>query len=176
MLPLPEIAPRLVELAGTRSGRTGEALRATTATAEAVPATERALVPGGTSPDEAANTYSCPDCGGVLQLVHEPGTAPHFRCMVGHAWSAHSLLAAQLTSIEESLWAALRALEEHRKLTVRMLSDARAMGSLLTTRYEDRLRDIEINAARIRSVLLNPVPGDEKSDGDGGSEQDESVN
>ena len=90
-------------------------------------------------------------------------------------WGAHSLLAAQLTSIEESLWAALRALEEHRKLTVRMLADARVSGSLMTTRYEERLRDIEINAARIRSVLLQPVRGDEEPGGDGSADEEEPV-
>jgi two-component system chemotaxis response regulator CheB len=171
VLPLPDIAPRLVELAGTVE-LAGDALRGPSEAPVAATVNDVALVPGGTEGSPTGNTYSCPDCGGVLQLSPEGGGPQHFRCMVGHAWSSRSLLAAQLEHIEESLWAALRALEEHRKLTHRMLIDARAAGSLLTTRYEERLRDLELNAARIRAVLLHPVrgahePGEVNGSGDG---------
>ena len=73
---------------------------------------------------------------------------------------SQSLLAAQLKQVENSLWAALRALEENRKLTVRLLADLRARNSPVSHRYEDRLRDIEINATRIRALLMNPIRDD----------------
>lgn len=158
VLPLEEMALHLMGLVGTAIAAPGEALpnpwgRREATEGEGAPSEEQLGLEGVRAPDPP-NTFSCPDCGGVLQLVEEP-LGEHYRCMVGHGWSSQALLAAQLEHIEESLWAALRALADHRKLTVRLLADARSRGSLLTRRYEDKLRDIEINSGRIRSLLLH---------------------
>lgn len=164
---LGDIGPELINLLGPRRGESGQALGAETAPAQGQGpgvTTETALRPGGASGALLPETYACPDCGGVLQIVPGPNGSHYFRCMVGHAWGEHSLLDAQLQSIEESLWAALRALEEHRKLTMRLLADARSTGSLMSTRYEEKLRDIEINAGRIRTLLLQPVQGDDAAE------------
>lgn len=56
--------------------------------------------------------YSCPDCGGVLDGVHQEGSVLRFRCRVGHAYSVESLLEAQDDTVEHALSTALRALEE----------------------------------------------------------------
>jgi two-component system chemotaxis response regulator CheB len=57
--------------------------------------------------------YTCPDCNGSLQSVGARG----FRCQVGHAWTADSLLDARDTEIEGALWVAVRSLQEKAKLS-----------------------------------------------------------
>jgi two-component system chemotaxis response regulator CheB len=58
-----------------------------------------------------ASPYTCPDCHGVL-LELGGGPMPRFRCHTGHAFSLDGLLATLTTSVEESLWNGLRAVEE----------------------------------------------------------------
>lgn len=54
---------------------------------------------------------TCPECHGVLQIIKE-GSLRRYRCHTGHAFSPDSLLAALTQSIEESLWNAVRSIEE----------------------------------------------------------------
>lgn len=55
--------------------------------------------------------FTCPECHGALVSFTE-GKTVRFRCHTGHAFSASSLLAGVTTGVEESLWNAMRALEE----------------------------------------------------------------
>jgi len=55
--------------------------------------------------------FTCPECHGVLTNIRE-GRVARFRCHTGHAFSANSLLSAVSESIEQSLWDALRAVDE----------------------------------------------------------------
>jgi two-component system, chemotaxis family, protein-glutamate methylesterase/glutaminase len=65
------------------------------------------------------SSYSCPECHGVLLQLMEGGRV-RFRCHTGHAYSSASLLSAVEEGIEDSLWNALRALEEGGMLMRRM--------------------------------------------------------
>lgn len=55
--------------------------------------------------------FTCPDCHGVL-LKLKDGNIERFRCHTGHAFSADSLLAAVTETVEESMWSAVRGIEE----------------------------------------------------------------
>jgi two-component system chemotaxis response regulator CheB len=55
--------------------------------------------------------FTCPECSGVLSRIKD-GERPRFRCHTGHAFSADSLLAALTENIEESLWKAIRGVDE----------------------------------------------------------------
>lgn len=55
--------------------------------------------------------YTCPECHGVL-LQRNEGDSIRFRCHTGHAYSVDSLLAEFSIRTEETLWSAIRALEE----------------------------------------------------------------
>ena len=69
--------------------------------------------------DGTPSVFGCPDCGGVLWEYQE-GEMTRFRCRVGHAWTANSLLAEQAETLEAALWAALRGLEERAELARRL--------------------------------------------------------
>lgn len=49
------------------------------------------------------SALTCPECGGTLWEVAE-GDFVRFHCRVGHAYGPESLDAAQLESLEQSLW------------------------------------------------------------------------
>ncbi len=55
--------------------------------------------------------YTCPECHGVLLQLQE-GKMIRFRCHTGHAYSLNALLSEVTESIEASLWATLRGIEE----------------------------------------------------------------
>lgn len=55
--------------------------------------------------------FTCPECHGVLVRLLE-GKFIRFRCHTGHAYTASSLLADLSKSVEETLWQAMRGLEE----------------------------------------------------------------
>lgn len=55
--------------------------------------------------------FTCPDCHGVMSVLRD-GNLTRFRCHTGHAYSADSLLATITEKIEDSLWSAIRGVEE----------------------------------------------------------------
>jgi two-component system chemotaxis response regulator CheB len=54
---------------------------------------------------------TCPECNGALISIRE-GKLIRYRCHTGHAFTASSLLAETTKSVEDSLWKAIRSLEE----------------------------------------------------------------
>ena len=93
--------------------------------------------------------HNCPECGGVLWQVSQ-AKVPRFRCPVGHAFSAATLLATQSEKIEETLWVTLRMLEERRNLA---MSIAKKSASPMAARAEARAREAELDIKRIREIL-----------------------
>jgi two-component system chemotaxis response regulator CheB len=67
---------------------------------------------------------TCPECGGSMQRVVENGI-PSYRCHIGHALGAKTMLAAQLDRIEYLLAACLAQLTERAELCRQILSDER---------------------------------------------------
>jgi two-component system chemotaxis response regulator CheB len=55
--------------------------------------------------------YACPECHGVLLQLKE-GNNVRFRCHTGHAYSVDTLLAEFNEKTEETLWSAIRSMEE----------------------------------------------------------------
>jgi two-component system chemotaxis response regulator CheB len=102
---------------------------------------------------------TCPNCSGSLYEVRNDDKALYYRCRVGHGYSADSLLSKQADFLDDALWTALRALEERRDLSHRMVERMRAQGHPgAAMRYEQRERDADERAAIIRQVLNGPDP------------------
>ncbi|MDQ3743890.1 MAG: chemotaxis protein CheB, partial [Acidobacteriota bacterium] len=57
------------------------------------------------------SNYSCPECHGVLLQLQEEKRI-RFRCHTGHAYSIESLLAEITEGVEDSIWNAIRSIEE----------------------------------------------------------------
>lgn len=72
------------------------------------------LSPGGLSMISQygeLSQYACPECHGVLTALKDGGRV-RFRCHTGHAYSTDSLLASLTTNIDDSIWNAIRGIEE----------------------------------------------------------------
>jgi len=103
--------------------------------------------------------YTCPECHGVLARM-EQGGIPRFRCHTGHAYSLDSLLASVTEKAEETLWSALRAVEE----TVILLSEMGGAGQTggdhgrvatsVDPRFLEKAREAKERAELIRQVVL----------------------
>lgn len=101
--------------------------------------------------------YTCPDCQGAL--IEIDPDAHHYRCRVGHAWSAEALLAAQVDELERALWTALRSLDEKTGLARRMQTDALDRGhDLLVQRYRRTADESSIAAEVLRKYLISLNP------------------
>lgn len=98
---------------------------------ESTETAEAALDPEFLETDERPGVpsgFGCPACGGALFRLSD-GDVLHFRCRVGHAWSAEALLAEQSDTLETALWAALRVLEESAALSTSLGERLRSRGS-----------------------------------------------
>ncbi len=59
---------------------------------------------------------TCPECRGPLSQVDLDEGLPEFECLVGHKYSAKSLLDAHSETQEKVLWSAVVVLEESARL------------------------------------------------------------
>jgi two-component system chemotaxis response regulator CheB len=110
--------------------------------------------------------FSCPDCNGVLWEIHD-GELVRYRCRVGHAWSAESLLGEQAEQLDGALWMALRGLEEKAALARAMGERAHDRSNVLSAaRFLEQADDATRAASVIRSMLEAHVGSrDEPADG-----------
>lgn len=69
--------------------------------------------------------YACPECHGVLLELKDHAPL-RFRCHTGHAYTLESLLSEMDEMIEDSLWNAIRSLEERAMLMRQAGEHARA--------------------------------------------------
>lgn len=68
------------------------------------------------------SVLTCPECHGVLWEMDQ--VPLRFRCHTGHTFTERTYQSGQDTFIEESLWAAVRALHEKQSLMERLREDA----------------------------------------------------
>jgi two-component system, chemotaxis family, protein-glutamate methylesterase/glutaminase len=102
---------------------------------------------------DTPSVFSCPDCDGVLQETEDGGML-RFRCVIGHAYGAQTLMSEQLDGIDGALMAALRALEENAALADRMAKRARSRGHQKSAaQFDGRATEMWESAAQIRDAI-----------------------
>jgi two-component system chemotaxis response regulator CheB len=109
--------------------------------------------------------FTCPDCHGVLSQLKEGGI-PRFRCHTGHAYSFESLRAETTRRVEDSLWDAIRSIEENVLLLKKVASHVRAHGQRTSladeidraageaARRADRVREVAMHDAGLDDVAI----------------------
>ena len=95
------------------------------------------------------STLTCPECHGVLVSIEE-GSLTRYRCHTGHGFTAKSLLSGVKQTVEDSVWNAIRALEE----TVMLLEQA-AKGLPDDEDYQNRIKRAQEQLALLRSLVVS---------------------
>ncbi|KAA6438708.1 chemotaxis protein CheB [Dyadobacter flavalbus] len=98
--------------------------------------------------------FACPECHGVLTLLKD-GNISRFRCHTGHAYSADVLLETITEKIEESLYSAIRGVDESIML-LNHLGDhfAEANHSALAARYFQQAQKAQQRSELVRKAVL----------------------
>lgn len=127
MAAMPALLSRLIMEGGQMEQKTNEALQA---------------------PEGRPVDVTCPDCRGGLREYHF-GPLTEYRCRVGHAHSALSMVWTHREAQERALWAALVALEEGATLS-RHLAD-----SFGKEAYAREAEDQARHAETLKSLILS---------------------
>lgn len=91
--------------------------------------------------------FTCPDCGGPLVKV-ENDQVSRYRCYTGHSFTEKSLENEQVKGLENSLWVAIRMMEERRNLLG-------TMNSYKESSRDERAEQIKIHIDRLKNMLLD---------------------
>ena len=99
---------------------------------------------------------TCPDCGGALVKVSND-TIVRYRCYTGHSFTEKALETEQIKGIEDSLWVAIRMLEERRNLLISMTNHMRSGfgNDASASQKTQRAEEIKIHINRLKAMLLN---------------------
>ena len=98
---------------------------------------------------------TCPDCGGSLWELNT-GNVLRYRCHTGHAYTADALAESSRQAIEETLWVALRMMEERKNL----LSSLASHGDGPQNKPQlERIEEMKRHINRLREFLLTSEAG-----------------
>ena len=97
--------------------------------------------------------FTCPECTGPLYQIQD-GQLVRFRCRVGHAYTAESMLDEKDEALESALYAALNTLEESALMSDGLANRSRDSGhEHAAARFAERAREARKQAETIRRVL-----------------------
>jgi two-component system chemotaxis response regulator CheB len=99
------------------------------------------------------SVLTCPECNGVMWEIDENGDH-HYRCHVGHAYSAEMMSLAVNDNLRRALGSALRALDERIALTEKLRRQASERGhNQSTATWTERKQEYESEAEVIRQAI-----------------------
>lgn len=126
-------------------------------------APERSALEADVDPKDATTSshpsgFTCPRCQGALW--EEPkGDLLRFRCRVGHTWGEESLLAHETGDIEDTMWTALRMIEEKIALLQRLANQAEGRGRpSAARRFRQRAEHLEPHEGVLRDLIEELEP------------------
>ena len=159
VLPLDDIASRMIALAGAPCAPMGEVpwqigleLKITTMEAASMKNEERL---GTLTP------FNCPHCNGVLWEI-EDGPMTRYRCHTGHAYTATSLSASQEEALDFGLFNALRASRGRAELIRRIAG--KEEDERHRERLENRAKKFEEDAEHLEALILQRTTGRDAQD------------
>jgi len=153
-VPLEEIAPLLVHLTSQRVVEEGEYKVPEEMDIEINIARDGHALESGILKLGEPSIFACPECHGVLlQLKEENRT--RYRCHTGHAYSADSLLADISEKVGETLWSAVRALEEG-ALLMRHIADhlGGSQNGAIAETFIRKANDAQRRANTVRTAAI----------------------
>lgn len=102
---------------------------------------------------------SCPECHGPIWKIKD-GTLQRYRCHVGHAYSAQSMVTGQIEAQETHLWQALRLMKERVSLIDEMRAHTpQEQEGSETGFYAGEVKQLQSNILQIQEMLERAMPG-----------------
>jgi two-component system chemotaxis response regulator CheB len=152
-LPMEKIAPLLVRLSGESAKEQGAYPVPDDMELESrIAGLDPTAIDNDERPGELSR-FTCPECSGPLYEI-QSGDLVRFRCKVGHAFTAESMLYDKYDEVEKALYAALNTLEESALMADRLAARSHEhQHGHAATRFERRAEDARQQARIIRQVL-----------------------
>lgn len=152
-LPMEKIAPLLVRLSGEPAKEEGVYPVPDDMELESrIAGLDPTAIDSDERPGELSR-FTCPECSGPLYEI-QSGDLVRFRCRVGHAFTAESMLYDKYDEVEKALYAALNTLEESALMADRLAARSHEhQHGHAATRFERRAEDARQQARIIRQVL-----------------------
>jgi two-component system chemotaxis response regulator CheB len=105
--------------------------------------------------------YSCPDCGGNLWEIRDDNGngkgngIKHYRCQIGHSYSEEDLDLKQSQNIEQTLWVAVRMMEERRLMLTKLGKEHQQRGlNQIGERYHQQAQSLEDHIEQLKQLLF----------------------
>ncbi|HEX8285232.1 MAG TPA: chemotaxis protein CheB [Pyrinomonadaceae bacterium] len=149
-----EIAPLLVQLARTTVAEQGDYEVPEKLNIEVKIAMEDHARESGVARLGTPSIFTCPECHGTLLQLKENGRT-RFRCHTGHAYSADSLLSEMTESVEETLWSAIRNIDESAMLMRHMAEHIQEADGGAASRFMEKARDAERRSEIVRRAVFD---------------------
>jgi len=98
-------------------------------------------------------SYTCTECGGVL-FEHHDDAITKYKCHVGHSFTARDLLIKQSEEMENSLWYAIRSLEQRRSLLESLAEKYSRSGNQFMARdFTKRSDEIKGHINNLKTII-----------------------
>jgi two-component system chemotaxis response regulator CheB len=101
--------------------------------------------------------FACPDCGGGLWQISND-RVKHYRCHIGHSYSETDMIVRQSQAIEQTLWVALRMMEERKILLKKTATENESKGlTSLSGTLREQAQQLEIHVEKLKELLFAVV-------------------
>jgi two-component system chemotaxis response regulator CheB len=101
------------------------------------------------------STFTCPDCGGILFEMNSDGIT-RYRCHTGHVYNQLELSKKQNEALENTLWVALRMLEERKSLLEKMSKEEESKGwNISAANKKERAAELSEHIGRLKKFLFD---------------------
>ncbi|UKT65278.1 chemotaxis protein CheB [Pedobacter mucosus] len=99
--------------------------------------------------------FTCPDCGGMLTKINTD-KEPRYKCFTGHVYSEALLGKLQDKNIENSIWVAIRMMEERKNL-LNSLSEnnPNSTQKIPSNNNSDRVNFLSEHIERLKTLLTD---------------------
>jgi two-component system chemotaxis response regulator CheB len=105
-------------------------------------------------PNMQLSMMTCPDCGGSLWEMQE-GKVSRYRCHIGHHYTEGDLMRQQVMKIEETLWIALRMMEQRRLLLYKIADKEETTGfNTLASTHHGQAEEMDLHIERLKELLF----------------------
>jgi len=96
---------------------------------------------------------TCPNCGGILTEIEEEGIK-RYRCFTGHTFSQRLLDELLTEKIEETIWVAIRMMEERRNFISGMEKSFNT-NSFIDIERKKKAEELKTHVERLKEMLKN---------------------